>query len=476
MINFIKNPIVIILFVIVVGGIIALSFFGKESGPKYDYIAAERGDLVSEVSVTGKVRPSHDADLAFEKIGKISKVYVDVGDRVTIGQPLVRVDNAELTAQLAQASAEVESARAKLLNYQANLDYAKIQLEQAGLSAEVEQIELDEIKRGTRPEEIQIAETKVASAQKVLDDNEINLANVENKAVVDLEEDYNAALSAVASSVTVGTNAIFTITNIQVSNFYENNQDGIDVAGTKAGAVYALLGGENAGRATNDFIGQLSGGAKADVGAAQANPTNENIDNALVETKEALGKIKEALDIIPTSGLTTTERSDIATEKININNEIATLSGKQQTIEVQKASNSSAISLAKSKVNDAKSALSTANDELALKEAGATPEQISTQEIEVAKSEAKITSEESQVRQIEADIASQEAQIKKAEASVQNYQAQIAKTIIRSPIKGIVTRQEAKKRRNRFCKRNYSISNIRSAIPDRSQCARSRHS
>lgn len=46
--------------------------------------------------------------------------------------------------------------------------------------------------------------------------------------------------------------------------------------------------------------------------------------------------------------------------------------------------------------------------------------------------------------QAEANILSQQAQIKQAEANVENYQAQIAKTIIRAPISGTVTKQDAK--------------------------------
>ena len=42
------------------------------------------------------------------------------------------------------------------------------------------------------------------------------------------------------------------------------------------------------------------------------------------------------------------------------------------------------------------------------------------------------------------DIAAQEAKIRAAEASANNYRAKLAQTIIKSPINGVVTKQEAK--------------------------------
>ncbi len=44
----------------------------------------------------------------------------------------------------------------------------------------------------------------------------------------------------------------------------------------------------------------------------------------------------------------------------------------------------------------------------------------------------------------EQDIAAQEAQVEKAQANVLDYEAQLAKTIIRSPIDGVISKQDAK--------------------------------
>ena len=403
----------IVIALVVIG---AFTYF-KRSGQSspYEFTVSQRSNIIQEVNVIGHVKPAESVDLAFEKGGKVSRVYVAVGERVNAGKLLVSLSNSELVAQSDQAKAGVESAKAQLQQYQAALA--------------TQQAKLDELKRGTRQEEIQISETRVENARKALTDAEINLTNVKNKADVDLQGDYDGALTAVAASVTVGTNAIFTITNIQVTDFTGGSTDDNIVANGKGAAVLVLLGGQNAGRMANDSIGKLNGGAKATAESARSDPSHENVDNALIEVKDALQKVKAALDVIPTDLLSLTEKSDINTEKNNIDSEITTLASKQQAIAVQKAANLSTISAAEANVNDAQSALLSAEDELVLKRAGATPEQISAQEAQVA--------------QAEANIVSQQAQIKQAEANVRNYQAQLAKTFIRSPINGIITKQDA---------------------------------
>ena len=416
MTNFLKKPVTIVILAVLLIGIVGYVYFGGDDAPAHEFTVAERRDLIQEVSVIGSVRPAVSVDLAFEKSGKISRVAINVGDKVESGQILIALENSELLAQVRQAKAGVESAKAQLQQYQAAL--------------EIQQAKLAELERGTRPEELQIAETKVSNAQKALDDAEINLINVKNKADVDLQEDYDSALTAASKSVILGKTALLTLTNIQYTNFITNSQEGADLAGAKAVAVYTLLGAQNAGKWSDAAINALNGGAFGMVQSTVNNPTYKNIAEALSEAGNALQNVKQALNIVSTTNLTTTAKTNLSTEKNNISTEIITISSKQQMIEVQKASNQSSISAAASKVNDAKSAIASAEDELSLKRVGAAEEEISAQFAQVAQAAANITS--------------QEAKIKEADANVQNIQAQSAKTILRSPISGVVSIQDAK--------------------------------
>src|SRR5215472_1624209 len=65
---------------------------------------------VSERSFVGTVRPRIESDLGFRLIVKIAKRLAEVGTLVEIGQPLATLDEADLTLQAEQAKAELGAA------------------------------------------------------------------------------------------------------------------------------------------------------------------------------------------------------------------------------------------------------------------------------------------------------------------------------------------------------------------------------
>ena len=82
--------------------------------------AAERPVLVTTVhyepevadrSFVGTVRPRIESDLDFRVTGKVSKRLVEVGSHVDAGQPLATLDEADLNLQAEQAEAELSAAK-----------------------------------------------------------------------------------------------------------------------------------------------------------------------------------------------------------------------------------------------------------------------------------------------------------------------------------------------------------------------------
>jgi len=408
---------VIISSVVLIAGGLVYSGMNRKKTVQYESVLATRANLVQEVSVTGRVKPAESADLAFEMGGKVEKIEVSVGDLVEKGKVLVKLNSDDLKAQLRQAQAGVQSAQAQLSQYQAGL--------------ESQQSKLAELKAGTRPEEIQLTETAVYNAQKSWEDAKRNLESVKSKADVDLTENLNNAVTEVAKAANVGKSSLLVLTDIQLAHFNDLEQDSIKLANAKGDAVLALLGGVNAGRWINNSLAGLTGGAYDDATAAQLDPTPEKVQKAIVSVLDGLRKTKVALEIVPlTSVVTSTEKASLAAEKTNVSNEIISVSAKQQAIEVQKATSKNSISTAESQESAAKNALATARDQLSLKQAGSTPEQIKGQE--------------AQVRQAQANLASQRAMIAQAVANAQSIQAKIDKTVLLSPLDGVVTRQDAK--------------------------------
>lgn len=73
-----------------------------------------RGALAASVSGSGTVAATTSRALSFPVSGTVSEVLVAVGDSVAAGQPLARVDAAELQLALQQAEADLKSAEAQL--------------------------------------------------------------------------------------------------------------------------------------------------------------------------------------------------------------------------------------------------------------------------------------------------------------------------------------------------------------------------
>ena len=96
------------LFIVIVIGLILGSIIRSFSAeiPKADFVVAEYGNLIQEVSVTGRVEPAESVDLAFEKTGRVARVNAQVGDRVFVGQTIVVLANADIIAQIIGAPKE----------------------------------------------------------------------------------------------------------------------------------------------------------------------------------------------------------------------------------------------------------------------------------------------------------------------------------------------------------------------------------
>lgn len=128
--------------VLVLVGFAANAYLSREPEIPYETTKVARGDVRQEVSVTGRVVSLSSAELSFERGGKVISVLAGVGDTVSRGDVLVRLDSSELSAQRAQAKA--------------NLDY--------------ETVRLAELRRGAREEELAVSLSRVRGTESALAD------------------------------------------------------------------------------------------------------------------------------------------------------------------------------------------------------------------------------------------------------------------------------------------------------------------
>ncbi|WP_288955285.1 efflux RND transporter periplasmic adaptor subunit [uncultured Polaribacter sp.] len=72
------------------------------------------------LSVSGKIQASNSADLSTRMMGFVTKVHVNVGDKVNKGQLLVSINNSDLEAKKAQVNAGIAQAQTAFNNAEKN--------------------------------------------------------------------------------------------------------------------------------------------------------------------------------------------------------------------------------------------------------------------------------------------------------------------------------------------------------------------
>lgn len=132
--------------ILIGGGVLFLQRFN--SAP-YLLATVEKGNIVQEVSATGKVESPTKIDLRFKGSGKLVSLNAKVGERVTAGKLLAKQDTTQLDAQVKEMQAGIDLQKAKL----------------------------NQLLGGTLPEDVSISETAVINAEQSFLDAKRNLVD-----------------------------------------------------------------------------------------------------------------------------------------------------------------------------------------------------------------------------------------------------------------------------------------------------------
>jgi RND family efflux transporter MFP subunit len=418
MLLWLQKPSVIIAVVVLgFGGVAVTKYVQKERTPEYQFVTASRRDLAQIVSVTGTVKPSSRVDLAFERVGKLRKMYGNVGEAVKAGVVLASLESSDLSAQISQADAGIQSAKASV--------------SQSEAAVAVEKARLDELLSGARSEELDIYETRLKSAEKSLSEAERSIVNTKAKAESDRESIYQEIVNALQKSAISGKFSLIFFTDLQYAHFLGSDQEDFLVRESKAAAINDFFSEEQAGYWNTELVSKLSGGVYGEVQILTLDQGHEKILETQGKTTLGLQSIKNALNIVPLgSDITNTERSSLETYKTAIDGHISVLSQLQQSLQSQESVNRTFIDSAQAKVVEAQNGVDNAKREREFRRLSAPAEQI--------------TAQQARIQQAEAQVQTQHARVSEAVAILRNYQAQIGKTVLRAPISGVITRQDGK--------------------------------
>ena len=301
-------------------------------------IKIERGSVVSEVSVTGTVKPARSLDIAFERPGRIASIKVKVADKVKEGQYLITQENSDVLAQVEQAQAQLKAQESKLAQLQ----------------------------RGSRPEDIQIERVALQGEQDDLANYYTNAINIINDAYSKSNDAINKQLDGLFYGANSDTPTLtFTPdndTNAQIKTGIETQR----LAITKE---------------LNGWVNEIKG--------LNSSSSPDVILQSLISSQDHIVVIRNFLNsllniVINTGSLSqatlTTYKTNINTGLTNINTAASSLSSQQQAIVSQKT------------------LIQKTQNELDLMIAGSDPEDIAYQESQVDTSRANLAYYQSQLK------------------------------------------------------------------------------
>ena len=119
-----KKPVKYGIAAVIVIGAAAAALTAAKSGKKGVEVRTEevqRRDLIASVTASGKVQPRTKVDVAADVSGRIVRLAVKEGDRVTRGQFLLQIDPENAQASVQRAEAQLAAAKAQAAQARANL-------------------------------------------------------------------------------------------------------------------------------------------------------------------------------------------------------------------------------------------------------------------------------------------------------------------------------------------------------------------
>ena len=310
-----------VLLILAVGTFLVLQ--NRDNGE--EALIVQSGPFLQQVSVSGTVVAGDAVDLGFTQSGRISRVYVKVGDIVSVGKVLAEIENGDVRAAVRERQAALEAEEARLRS----------------------------LELGTRPEELAVAGAEVESAEAALAQK--------NQAVLDaIESAYSTADDAVRNQLDQFiTNPRSTTPKV---DFLSTNSQIISAVEITRPVVEATL------VVWQTEIQLLSSSSDLPKAVSNAQKNLSGVSSLLASAATALS------NAIPSSSITQSDISgyvtDIATARTSVNTSISSLT------------------TAATARTSAAATLNTAQKNLALKRAGTTRANIDVQKAQVRVAEA----------------------------------------------------------------------------------------
>ena len=394
--------------------LIVLAVYGvtRPSKPVYVTAQAARGDLRQTVEAVGTVTSEKDLALQFPTLDVVAGVYVKEGDHVKAGDRLAALRSGSLSANVASASASVQSA-------------------QAALQA---------LEEGTRPEDIAIAEASVANKRASLEAAQQTLKNAEDslttataqldilkrEADISLAGQVGTAGSTISQQLSTSKTALLAIKGVFAAN------DVNDAVVKSLPTGYDTL--QSNMESTLVDISGLQG---------TSNPTGyqdalQKLGRARLSVSSTADITTRAYDIVANLSLTSyftntsreTNKSTIATQKSYAQTALATIDAAIKSLQDASAAYDTKISAQQAQIVSGQGTRDKAKADILTYQ---TALQIEQANLDLKKAGARQT-----------DLNAARARVKQAQAELARAASQLHDTVLIAPTDGVITKVNVK--------------------------------
>jgi len=96
-----------------------------------EVVESRIGEVREKLQLTGSLKPKEQVDITPKSTGRVEKLYFQIGDRVSRGEPVAELEDDELQQQVNRAKAALTVAEATLAQRQAELENARAEMARA---------------------------------------------------------------------------------------------------------------------------------------------------------------------------------------------------------------------------------------------------------------------------------------------------------------------------------------------------------
>lgn len=130
-----KKIILTVIALAVVGAVLFFAIDGSASKEQpYKTVTVEKGSIIDKALAVGRIEPKQEISVKSKIPGIVRKIYVDVGDQVKVGDPLLDIAPDPTPIELTQAKREVQLRQVSYDNAKRDMERAEPLLEKNGIT------------------------------------------------------------------------------------------------------------------------------------------------------------------------------------------------------------------------------------------------------------------------------------------------------------------------------------------------------